>query len=139
MLRRLEHEAACVRLCVDFANYLDARRYEPVLDLFTEDATLDRMGVVLKGRAEIRRFLESRPADATTRHVCTNIQIQLESEDAAAGHSYILFFQGAPVADDSVAVASKAPSVVEYRDRFTRTASGWKIQARRIHMVMRGV
>lgn len=137
MRQRLEDEAACARLCVDFVNYLDARRYETVLELFTEDATLDRMGQVLKGRGEIKGFLEGRPV-AATRHVCTNIQIELQSEDAATGHCYILFFQGERVADDEIAVASKTPSVVEYRDKFLRTASGWKIQARRIHMVMKG-
>jgi ketosteroid isomerase-like protein len=137
MLQRLEHEAACARLCVDFANYLDARRYQPVLELFTEDAILDRMGVVLKGRAEIKRFLDNRPTDATTRHVCTNIQVQLESEHAATGHCYILFFQGERVGDDGVAVASKAPSVVEYHDTFSRTTSGWKIQSRRIQMAIK--
>jgi hypothetical protein len=32
---------------------------------------------------------------------------------------------------------SGPPSVVEYHDRFRRTAAGWKIQARRIQMALR--
>ncbi|MES2536410.1 MAG: nuclear transport factor 2 family protein [Pseudomonadota bacterium] len=57
----LADELACSRLCVAFANHLDARRYERVLDLFTDDAVLVRMGNVVVGHAAIRAFLEARP------------------------------------------------------------------------------
>ena len=44
---RLFDEAACARLCVDFAKHIDARRYEQLLELFTPDGMLDRMGANL--------------------------------------------------------------------------------------------
>ena len=50
----LEDEAACARLCVDFANHLDARRYAQVLDLFTEDAALDRYEFIRDGYMQRR-------------------------------------------------------------------------------------
>ena len=63
---RLEDEAACARLCVAFANHLDARDYPRVLDLFTEDGSLDRMGTLLTGRREIAGFLDARPSAVTS-------------------------------------------------------------------------
>jgi ketosteroid isomerase-like protein len=136
---RLEDEAACARLCIDFANHLDARRYERVLGLFTEDAALDRMGSVSQGRAEIARFLAGRPVQTTTRHVCSNIRVSFEGEPEgeAGGVCYVLFFQGADDADGGAPRLSGPPSVVEYHDRFRRTPDGWKIHSRRICMAIR--
>jgi 3-phenylpropionate/cinnamic acid dioxygenase small subunit len=134
----LEDEAACTRLCVDFANHLDARRYAQVLDLFTEDAALDRMGTVSAGRDEIACFLTARPTDITTRHICSNIRVSFDAEedDEASGVCYVLFFQGKEDAGTGVAQLSGPPSVVEYHDRFLRTAGGWKILSRRIRMAI---
>lgn len=136
---RLEDEAACARLCIDFANHLDARRYEQVLDLFTDDAALDRMGSVSQGRAEIARFLAGRPVQVVTRHVCSNIRVSFEDEPEgeAGGVCYVLFFQGAEDAGGGPAHLAGPPSVVEYHDRFRRTAGGWKIHSRRIRMAIR--
>lgn len=126
-----------MRLCVDFANDLDARRYEQVLALFTEDAALDRMGTVASGREEIARFLASRPADLATRHICSNIRVSFDAQDEASGTCYVLFFQGSGDVGSGAAQLSGPPSVVEYHDRFLRTAGGWKILSRRIRMAMR--
>lgn len=134
-LGSLEDEAACMRLCVDFANDLDARRYDAVLDLFAEDGSLDRMGTMFAGRPAIAAFLAARPADMTTRHLCTNIRVSIESDSQASGSCYVLFFQGA--GEQEAPVMTSAPSVVEYHDRFTRTAAGWRIHERRIRMALR--
>ena len=62
------NEAACVRLCAAFANHIDARRYERVLDLFTDDAVLDRMGHLVTGRVAISAFLEAVRAAERQQH-----------------------------------------------------------------------
>lgn len=131
----VDDEAACTRLCIDFANHLDARRQEPVLDLFTEDGTLDRMGTVFTGRAQIQDFLAARRTDVTTRHLCTNIRVQMASADEATGLCYVLFFQGR--AETGIPTSLGPPSVVEYHDRFRRTAHGWRIEERRIRMAIK--
>lgn len=130
-------EAACARLCVDFANHVDARRYDAWLDLFTEDGGLDRMGTIVSGRAELARFLEARPTTVETRHLCTNIRVELSSADEATGFCYVLFFQGVPGGPGQPATVSGAPGVVEYRDRYRRTPQGWRIQERRIQMALK--
>lgn len=123
-----------MRLSVDFANYLDARRYEAVLELFAEDGSLDRMGTLFTGRSAIANSLAARPTDMTTRHLCTNIRVNFESNSSASGFCYVLFFQGG--AEQKAPVMTAAPSVVEYHDRFTRTAAGWRIHERRIRLAM---
>lgn len=124
-----------MRLCVDFAHHLDARRYGPVLDLFTDDGVLDRMGTVFAGRAELDRFLEARSSAVTTRHLCTNIRVDFDGEDDATGSCYVLFFQGSNEGS-TVAKAQSAASVVEYHDSFVRTPAGWRIRERRIRMAI---
>lgn len=134
---QLADEAACARLCVAFVKHLDERRYAQVLELFTADASLDRMGTVFEGRAAIAGFLEGRSTQVETRHLCTNIQIDVTSPDEASGSCELLFFQGQAASDGSVQAALGSPAVVQYQDRFIRTASGWRIQARRIRMLMK--
>ncbi len=137
-LQQALDQSACARLCVDFAHHIDARNHEPWLDLFTDDGVLDRMGTVARGRAALARFLEARPATVETRHLCTNIRVQILAADEAAGSCYVQFFQGASSnSPDEPATLSSAPSVVEYHDRYRRTPQGWRIQERRIRMAMK--
>ena len=71
------------------------------------------------------------------RFLCTNIQVDQVSADAATGFCYALFFQGTPGAAGEPATLAGAPGVVEYHDRYLRTAAGWRIQHRRIRMAMK--
>jgi 3-phenylpropionate/cinnamic acid dioxygenase small subunit len=135
-LSRAADEAECARLCVAFANHIDARRYDAWLDLFTEDGVLVRMGSPVAGRDALARFLQARPTTVETRHLCTNIQVNVTSADEAEGFCYVLFFQGVPGSAGEPATVSKAPGVVEYHDRYLRTTNGWRIQERRIRMAM---
>ena len=130
-------EAICTRLCIDFANHIDVRRYAALLDLFTDDGVLDRMGTVFAGRAEIGRFLEGRSRDVATRHLCTNIRVEFQSRDEATGFCYALFFQGSGEKADVPAAISGPPAIVEYHDRYRRTPHGWRIVERKIRMAMR--
>lgn len=130
-------EAACARLCVDFANHIDARRYDAWLDLFTEDGVLDRMGTRISGRTELAGFLKARPTTVETRHLCTNIRVEMATADEASGFCYALFFQGTPGEPGQPATLAGAPSVVEYHDRYRRTPQGWRIQERCIRMALK--
>ena len=133
----LAHEADCTRLCIDFANAIDARDYSKFLDLFTDDGTLDRGGEVFRGRGEIQRFLEARPARSVTRHLCSNIRIAFRSDHEAAGVCYALFFQATAVAEIESPLAAAPPAVVEYHDAYLRTSAGWRIRERKIKVVFK--
>ncbi|MGE0329211.1 MAG: nuclear transport factor 2 family protein [Ramlibacter sp.] len=133
----MDRLAECTRLCVDFAHHIDARRYSALLALFTEDGVLDRMGTVLRGQAEIARFLDARDPSVTTRHLCTNISIDFTSADTAVGACYVLFFQGQGAGPDGIATQTGQPAVVQYHDDYQNTPAGWRIKARRIRMAIR--
>jgi ketosteroid isomerase-like protein len=144
-LQALLDEADCARLCTAFVTHIDQCDYAPLLALFTDDGVLDRMGTVMAGRDAIARFLDARPADLVTRHLSTDFSLRFESADAAIGRSVVLFCQGrrqprAPGEPaDAAATMTAPPAVVEYHDRYRRTAAGWRIGERRIRMALHGL
>jgi len=128
-------ESACSRLIIDFATHIDAMDYPRVLGLFAEDATLERVGVVLRGLGEIRDFLEKRPARAVTRHLCTNIRVQPRGDDRADGSCCVHFFQSPNEEERPLPLQVAASAVVEYLVGFVRQHGEWRIQDFRIRPV----
>ncbi|WP_245647559.1 nuclear transport factor 2 family protein [Novosphingobium lentum] len=115
-------EQDCARLIALYANLNDEGRWEEVAALYAEDGTMTRPtapDAPVVGRAAILAAFRSRPP-RTTRHVCSNVVIDVEGPDAARGTSAMLLFTGAD-----------APLVGSFHDRFVRTAGGWKIAERR--------
>lgn len=132
----LDHvEAACSRLVIDFANGMDRRDYPGVMALFAENATLDRAGLVMRGSQEIRAFLDQRPAQSMTRHLCSNIRVQQRSEDKADGSCYVQFFQSTPAQGEPLPVKASVVAVAEYALVFERQQDDWRIQDLRIRSV----
>jgi ketosteroid isomerase-like protein len=123
----------CARLSVAFANNIDRRDYPAVLDLFVEDAVLDRMGTIVRGRAALSAWLESRPGDIVTRHICTNIDIVQRGPGSAEGLTYFTFYKAAATA--GVCEIDGPELIGEYHDTFTLTAQGWKFQKRKIIVI----
>lgn len=134
-----EHDRAiiweCQKLAIDFARHVDQRNVDGVVDLFTEDAVFERRGEVLEGRAAIRAAQLRRPATLITRHLCTNIAVDLLDEKRARGCvSFALFRHDHAVAGTDA--AQPAPlggpeTLGEYFDEYRRTPDGWRI-ARRV-------
>jgi hypothetical protein len=131
----LDHRLACERLCMDFASFVDARRYAELVALFSADGEFNPPGASARGHAELRAFFESRPADIVTRHLCTTIRIEpVAAERRAAGTCSVVMFRGLPGAGAAVPVPSVG-NVVDYRDTFVLTADGWRFQQRRVSVV----
>lgn len=133
-------EASCSRLCLDLLHYIDQRRYDRAAELFTDDGTFDRRtadrrNTVFAGRAAIRAFFESRPADEAIRHLCTNIRITLRSRNEASGHCYAVFYKGTATGDAELPMPPRGPAVTEYHDEYVRTPGGWRIRERRTQPV----
>lgn len=118
--RAAEHD--CARLVALYANLNDEARWDEVAALYAEDGVMVRPtapDAPVHGRAAILAAFKGRPA-RTTRHVCSNVVITVESPDSATGVSAMLLFTGAP-----------APLVGSFHDRFVRTAEGWRFAERR--------
>jgi len=131
-------EYACQTLSIAYARAIDFGDYDAFIDLFTEDAELDA-GHLLTGRAEIRAAIAQRPDELKSRHVITNIFIDVLSTTQARGISYLTLYRhvgpeslaGAPIDLQGVA------AVGHYEDRFEHTAQGWRIKRRKLHLAFR--
>ena len=124
-----ETEEACGRLILDFVDGLDFRDYEQALRLFIEDATLDRAGLVMRGLSEIRAFLEQRPEQMVTRHLCTNIRVRATGDDEAEGRCYLQFFQASNEHGQPLPIKASTTAVAEYQVGFVHQNGHWRIKA----------
>jgi len=53
---------------------------------------LNRWGKVIQGYAALRQWLDRRPRDVTTCHVCSNIVVERISSNEAWGTTYFTFY-----------------------------------------------
>lgn len=65
-----------------------------------------------------------------TRHVITNMLVDVVDESSATGVAYAVVFRDRDHGGDGPAPMRAPEAVVEYRDEFRRTAEGWKIARR---------
>ncbi|PWI18701.1 hypothetical protein DI272_34595 [Streptomyces sp. Act143] len=129
-LERLLAERACERLVIDFVHRLDLGEPGSVAELFTEDGSWEwplpagdgRRSV---GRAALRTYFGSRPADRLSRRIMSNILVTVTSPDTATATSYFTTYRvdghdggGAPVPP------GPPVQVGQYEDTFRRTAEG---------------
>ena len=115
-------EWQCARLVALYANLNDAADWDAVAALYPKDGVMFRPTApdqAVTGRAAILAVFQSRPL-RTTRHVCSNVVIDVEGPAIARGTSAMLLFNGGP-----------APLVDSFHDRFALTADGWRFAERR--------
>lgn len=115
-------EADCARLIALYANFNDEARWDEVAALYAENGVMYRPtapDAPVAGREAILVAFKSRPP-RTTRHICSNVVIDVESETTARGTSAMLLFTG-----------DGAPLVGSFHDRFVLTEEGWRFAERR--------
>ncbi len=134
-LERLSIIEACRTLIHHYAYLNDERDYDALVDLFTEDAQLYRPSKphdALTGRAAILKAFQSRPEDAITFHLVTDVIIDVVSTTQARARSRILLLQGTrgeqPGVPDPASVKPVLPGV--FQDELVLTATGWKFAKR---------
>lgn len=127
--------AACTALGVDYARALDFRDYDALLTLFTEDAVLDT-GERLEGLAAIREAIRHRPDELRSRHVVSNVFVDVLSATQARGISYVTIYrhEGAASLRPGPAPLTGPAAVGHFEDRFVRTRAGWQFASRRLHL-----
>lgn len=115
-------EADCSRLIALYANLNDEARWEDVAALYVEDGVMFRPtapDVPVEGRGAILAAFQARPP-RITRHICSNVVIDVDSPETARGTSAMLLFTG-----------EGAPLVGSFLDRFILTLEGWRFAERR--------
>jgi uncharacterized protein (TIGR02246 family) len=129
-LDTMQAERECERLVYRYAWLVDSGEAAAIADLFAEDGTWAAGGgEPMRGRDGIRAGFEARQAVARrqSRHVMTNVLIDVTGPDTATGRVYLVNFRH----DSPSGVAEKpAPADVpkyvgEYNLSFRRVDGAW--------------
>jgi ketosteroid isomerase-like protein len=132
-------ERACERLVYEYAWFVDSGEASRVADLFTDDGEwLAADGRGMRGQDEIREMFTGREGlrRRRSRHVMTNVRIDLEGADRAAGTAYLLNYRHDADGDEAAdpAPADHPKFVGDYHLTFRRTADGWRIATLRFDL-----
>lgn len=134
-------ERECARLVIRSLRVFDERDWEAYARCFTADGVFIRANAPaepLVGREAIRAALAARPAARLTRHLCSNIEIDVLDAEHARGLCYLLLYAGDASEPESAAgrPADRVQRIGEYRDAFARTEEGWRISRREGRLVL---
>jgi hypothetical protein len=126
-------ERACERLIKQFAFFSDLGDIDALADLFAENGLFARPadpGNPIVGKEKIRAVMKARPP-RVSRHLVTNILIDVVDTDEATGKSYVTLLTSSDVDGKPPIVADPKFTVGEMTDTFVRTQAGWRFTARR--------
>lgn len=134
-------ELACTKLVNQFAVYSDHACYDELAALFAEDGRYARPtepGNFVEGRSNLLASFKARPKEKVTRHLVTNVLIDVTSPTTAKGFSYVTQYAGTT---DKPAPTygwrANPPQLVgEYLDDYVLTDDGWKIRQRSGKLVL---
>ena len=140
--RGIEHD--CTMLMHRYAVNAD-QHIDRFTEVFTDDVVWVRPGQEMHGHAEMQAFMdgnvranrEANPSGHLTRHMMTTIDIRVVDANHAEGVSYALVFRDERFGGSLPVPMSTIELVVEYRDSFVKTASGWKIDRHEAQHVFR--
>lgn len=129
-------ERECERLVVSYTHLVDFGEAERQAELFTADGIWEAGPGVFRGQEELRRVFGARQRNTlrTSRHVCTNLLIEVIDEKSATGVVYLTLYR-----HDGDTAGGPAPldgpfAVGQYRDRFVRTDRGWRFAHRTLEV-----
>jgi hypothetical protein len=124
-------ELACARLLNLFTTLNDAGHYEELVKLFAEDGQFARPmapDAFTTGRENIRESFESRRSERISRHLLSNIVIDVVDENTAKGRAYAHLILGVPENKAELGVKANSSQLVgDYLVDFVNTVEGWKI------------
>ena len=132
---RIEIERACERLIYEYSRALDQGDMSAAADCFAENGSMARPMMpdqVIQGRETLRASLLTRPKTLLTKHLATNVMIDVESRDSAHGISYLTMISTTPPADAKPPYLSAGPVWWgEFKDRYVRENGVWRFLERR--------
>lgn len=128
-LSRLLAEQACAALVTRYAHLVDEGHASQVADLFTIDGVWASPESTFDGQDAIRAaFRRREESGRRSRHVCTNLAVDVEDDRHASGLCYLTLFR---TDAEGTPARGTAPDLVGvYRDRFVRTDDGWRFSSR---------
>jgi hypothetical protein len=111
-----------------FFLYLDEQEYDRLSSLMAPTGTWLRNNVLLRGPEAVREAMRSRPVGFTTRHLITNIIVDVADSDHADVTFYMTVFVHSGDEKPTAAVKMDVPMHVSiFRQKVARTSGGWRI------------
>jgi SnoaL-like domain len=133
-LERIQIERACERIVYAYSRALDLGDMSAAADFFAEHGSLARPmapDAVITGRETIRAALLTRPKTLLTKHLATNVMIDVVSPHEARGLSYLTMISTTPGEVAAPFVSAGPIYFGEFKDRFVHEQGAWKILERR--------
>ena len=129
-------DAAIREVLVGYCRCVDTFDDATLLELFTQDGEWLRPGQEpLRGREQIGAFLRGRARATTTRHIPSNMVVDVQGSDTATAISCYTLLKRIP---GSTPEAALRPAVLgEYHDVFRLMHGRWRIARRDTRHVFR--
>ena len=125
----IEHE--CRRLMLLYCQHVDHLAPEAFANLFTEDAYYNPAAhPEMTGQAEILDWIKAYPRNRRARHCSVNQLVDVVDAENATGTSYAMVFRQEDPLEGTPSPNVAPRAIVEYHDKFRRTAKGWRIAER---------
>ena len=117
-----DDESAIRRLLADYCHLLDDGRFDEWIALFDEDIVFVVMGNRLRGRDEVRSFIEPTQQEGDRgRHMLSEPVVEVDDDTARAATDYTF-----------ISRANTILSTGRYLDAMRRTPDGWCFASREI-------
>ncbi|SFU11293.1 nuclear transport factor 2 family protein [Mesorhizobium sp. YR577] len=107
---------------------LDERQFDTMTQIMTPDGLWRRAGIEIRGGGMLLEVMGKRGADRHTRHILSNMIIDMETAEAATARFYSTawVYVGAP--DEKGVCPIDIPSSIGvYTAKFARTEKGWQM------------
>ena len=130
---RLEIEHACTRCAIDYTHKVDFGDFEEFANLFAKNGVLSVGPLHLDSRVKIMETMSQRPAGMMSRHVTSNIAIDVIDAETAVGMAYFSLYRTMVSEEDGEDIPAPVPPVAvvgHYKDKFVKTVDGWKFAER---------
>lgn len=124
----IEDRIAIEQLVTEYAWLLDHRRFDDVLDLFTEDAELRIRGQKIHGADGLQQWLEQRATNQhqrSSQHQMSLLRLQRVQDGLVRGTAGLVLHVA-----KSGSTGTYVDLVGEYQDEYVRTDSGWRFRSR---------
>ncbi len=121
---------ACEALCKTYGPHADAGDADALAGLYTPDGVFDRLGQLIVGRDAIRQVIAGRPPGVWTKHVCSNVRIELAADGRSASGRVDLDMERGQAGVEKVDRIR-----AEYVDQFVLSDEGWRFRRREVRLV----
>jgi hypothetical protein len=116
------------RMAHTFFLHLDESNYEPLIALFTPEGVWHRQGKELRGHGMMREAMQARPKGHTTRHLVSNLLVDIVDQDHAVSSFYLTVYGATADGTSKDPLPIGLPNIVGvYKQKLARTGGGWRV------------